>query len=182
MHIHIHIYIHPCTYTYICKGIHTYKYIYMHTYTSTLAYMHIYMYIYSIYAHPVASVKQMFTLMTYTYTHMHVHIHTHTGRVALPAVLPKVPGDTLLCCQHSCFFNSVLPPHIACWLHQECTQFPTMCLCCFVLFTGEEDFFFNFRKRPAVCHERFHVNSWFIESTVIELPISRWRRQKWGWI
>ena len=35
----------------------------MHTCTSTHTYMHIYMYIYSAYAHPVASVKQMCTLM-----------------------------------------------------------------------------------------------------------------------
>ena len=35
----------------------------MHAYTSTHTYMHIYMYIYTAYAHPVASVKQMCTLM-----------------------------------------------------------------------------------------------------------------------
>ena len=57
---------HPCTYAYTCKGIHTCKYIYMHTYTSTHIYMHIYTYIYSAYAHPVASVKQMCTLMLTT--------------------------------------------------------------------------------------------------------------------
>ena len=66
MHIHIHINIHPCIYAYTCKGIHTYKYIYMHTYTSTHTYTHIYMYIYSAYAHPVASMKQMWTLMLTT--------------------------------------------------------------------------------------------------------------------
>ena len=35
----------------------------MHTYTSTHTYMHIYMYIYSAYAHPVASLKKICTLM-----------------------------------------------------------------------------------------------------------------------
>jgi len=71
IHIHIHIYTHPCIYAYKCKGIHTYKYIYMHTYMSTHTYMHIYLYIYSAYAHPVASVKQMCTLISQHLSNVH---------------------------------------------------------------------------------------------------------------
>ena len=57
IHIRIYMYIH----TYIYIYIHAYIYIYTYKYIHTC--MHIYMYIYSAYAHPVASVKQMCTLM-----------------------------------------------------------------------------------------------------------------------
>jgi len=67
IHIYIHVHIHTHTHTYIHGYIYIYIRIHMYIciYLYTYAYAHIYTYI-SIsvaYAHPVASVKQMCTLM-----------------------------------------------------------------------------------------------------------------------
>ena len=58
--------------------IHTYIYIYIHAYIYIYIHIHIYiyMYIYSAYAHPVASVKQMRTLM-FTTSVQRTHLRMH---------------------------------------------------------------------------------------------------------
>jgi len=77
LYTHIHIYIYTPTHTHTLTHIYTFIHIRVYTYIHTYIYiyiykcihihiythMYIYMYIYSAYAHPVASVKQMCTLM-----------------------------------------------------------------------------------------------------------------------